>query len=77
MFRPLSFRRLAKPGSVTRWVPLVARMVMNFSLCAAAMISGMSSLSRGSPPLKSMAGGLGLALAANSSMSMRASFVGS
>src|ERR1039458_2041510 len=36
MFKPLSFSFLANPGVSTKWVPLVARIVINFSLCAAA-----------------------------------------
>ncbi len=63
MFKPLSLSFFANPGVSTRCVPLVARIVMNLSLWAAPMISGMSSRSRGSPPEKRMAGGLGLALA--------------
>ena len=36
MFKPLSLSFFANPGVSTRCVPLVARMVMNLSLCATA-----------------------------------------
>ena len=74
MFKPLSFSFFANPGVSTKCVPLVARIVINFSLWAAAMISGMSSRSKGSPPENRIAGGLGLALLTNSSMFIRCFF---
>jgi hypothetical protein len=58
-------------------MPLVAKIVMNFSLLAAAMISGMSSRSNGSPPENRMAGGFGFRWLKNVRICTSSSFVGS
>src|SRR4030067_3748257 len=50
---------------------------MNLSLCAAPMISCISSRSKGSPPENRIAGGFGLALLKNVNIPMSSSLLGS
>ena len=77
MFKPFSFSFTASSGDSANRTPLVARIVMKRSLCAAPMISGMSSRSRGSPPENKMAGGLGLRVLKNSNIFTIVSLLGS
>src|SRR4030042_1819891 len=77
MFNPLAFKRAASSGDSANRIPLVARIVINRSLCAAPMISCMSSRSNGSPPENRIAGGLGLALLKNVNIPMSSSLLGS
>src|SRR3972149_839869 len=77
MFNPFSFKRAAISGDSANRIPLVARIVINLSLCAAPMISCMSSRSNGSPPENRIAGGLGFALLKNVNIPMSSSLLGS
>src|SRR4030067_3046158 len=77
MFIPFSFSLAAISGDSASLTPLVAMIVMNFSLWAAPMISCMSSRPNGSQPEKRMAGGFGLRLLRKVSIRISSSLVGS
>ena len=62
MFKPFFFSFKASSGDSASLTPLVANIVIKRSLCAAPMISGISSRCKGSPPENNRAGGLGLRL---------------